>query len=190
MPAPAPLLTDDPAANRRVWAEQLRRPDWNLVPHSGGRTQECPNPWEVGYAIAFAYWPSSAAVREEVLDVMDIEDEIMLGCYGLGDESGAFDPAELPDRIRRIVLMVAQSARSAPPYPARDEEDARDILAGLPGDDRWNLYMLSSLPITLWEYDPSPMRGAVLAPAEVARLIADILDAAPPSLLAPPDDPL
>ena len=42
------------------------------------------------------------------------------------------------------------------------------------------------MPIYFWEYDPSPMRGAVLDPDAVARLIADILDAAPPSLLEPP----
>ena len=40
--------------------------------------------------------------------------------------------------------------------------------------------------IGMWEYDSSPMRGAIMSPADVARLIADILDAAPPSLLADP----
>ena len=29
-------FTDDQAENRRAWAEWLRRPDWQMVPRSGG----------------------------------------------------------------------------------------------------------------------------------------------------------
>ena len=37
----------------------------------------------------------------------------MLGCYGLGKENGEFKAAELPDRIRSVVLMAAQAVRIA-----------------------------------------------------------------------------
>ena len=36
----------------------------------------------------------------------------------------------------------------------------------------------------MWRDDPSPMAGTVFSPPDIARLIADILDAAPPTLLA------
>ena len=107
----------------------------------------------------------------------------MPDCYGLGKENGEFKAAELPDRIRSVVLMAAQAARSALPYPDRDIEAARNVLEILPDEAEWHLYTLSYAMIDLWEFDPSPMRGAVLDPDAAARLIADILDAAPPSLL-------
>ena len=178
------LAANDPAANRKVWSEWLRRPDWQMVPRSGGELQECRTPWDAGYALAIEGWPSSRAIMDQNLDAMSIEDEIMAGCYGLGEEGGEFLAAELPDRIRSVTLMASRAAHSAAPYPDIGIEGAREILEDLPETPEWSLYILSIAPTDLWEYDPSPMRGAVLSPPEIARLIADILDAAPPSLLA------
>lgn len=180
-----PVFTDDPAANRQIWAEWLRRSDWQDVPRGQGQTQECRTPWDAGYALAREHWPSSHAIIAEDTDPLDIEDEIMAGCYGFGEEAGAFNAAELTDRLRNVVHMVARAARSAPPYPGRDAQDAKEILGDLLDTSEWSLYILSVATIDLWEYDPSPVRGAILGPTEVARLIADILDAAPPSLLTP-----
>jgi len=181
---PALILTPtDQEANRRAWAEWLRRPDWKMIHNFREHPEEFSTPWDVGYALALAYWPLSGAVAEEYRHPTDIEDAIMLGCYGLGKEKGEFKAAELPDRIRSVVLMAAQAARSALPYPDRDIEAARNVLEMLPDETEWHLYTLSYAMIDLWEFDPSPMRGAVLDPDAVARLIADILDAAPPSLL-------
>ena len=108
----------------------------------------------------------------------------MAGCYGLGEEGGEFLASELPDRIRSVALMASQAAHSAAPYPDIGIEGSREILEDLPETPKWSLYVLSVALTDLWEYDPSPMRGAILSPSEVARLVADILDAAPPSLLA------
>ena len=110
----------------------------------------------------------------------------MAGCYGLGEEVGEFLASELPHRIRSVALMASQAAHSAAPYPDIGVEGAREILEDLPETPEWSLYVLSVALTDLWEYDPSPMRGAVLSPPEIARLIADILDVAPPSLLASP----
>lgn len=108
----------------------------------------------------------------------------MVGCYGLGEEGGEFLASELPGHIRSVALMVSQAAHSAAPYPDIGTEGSREILEDLPETSEWSLYVLSVAPTDLWEYDPSPMRGAVLSPPEIARLIADILNAAPASLLA------
>ena len=180
---PTLTFTDDQAENRRVWAEWLRRPDWQMVPRSGGEFQECRTPWDAGYALAIEGWPSSRAIMDQNLDAMSIGDEIMVGCYGLGEEGGEFLASELPDRIRSVALMASQAACSASPYPDIGVEGSREMLEDLPETSEWSLYVLSFALTDLWEYDPSPMRGAVLGPREIARLIADILDAAPPSLL-------
>ena len=179
-----PLLTDDCHANRRVWAEHLRRPDWQVVPRANGDRGEFPNPWEVGFALAYAHWPPTPAIVAKHSGATAIERDIMSGCYGLPGETGEFAAAELPNRIRSLILMAAQAARSALPYPDPEYEDVRDIIADLPDLPAWDLYGLSHTLTTLWEYDPSPMRGAVLNPTEVARLIASILEAEPPSPLA------
>ena len=178
-----PVFTDDPAANRRAWSEWLRRPGWQNVPRGHGQIQECPTPWEAGYALAIEYWPPSPAIMDQNLDSMSIEDEIMTGCYGLGEEGGEFLASELPDHIRSVALMASQAAHSAAPYPDIGIEGSREMLEDLPEMPEWSLYVLSTALTDLWEYDPSPMRGAVLSPPEIARLIADILDVAPPSLL-------
>ena len=180
-------LGDNPAENRRIWAERLRQPDWLQVPAPAGPEQECRNPWDVGVALAMGCWPPGIAIIDEYIDLLDAEEEIMPACYGLRGENGEFAVAELPDRIRSIVLMAAQAARSASPYHDDRVEMSRDIVAGFHEDSEWCLYILSDCLMMLWEYARSPMRGAVLPPDEIARLIADILDAAPPSLLTSPD---
>ena len=103
-----PLMTpDDTQANRRIWAEWLRRPDWRTIPnHSGSEREGQPTPWHAGYELAYAYWPLSQEVVQEFSDSIEIEDEIMFGCYGL-NENGLFDAAELPDAIRRTILMAS-----------------------------------------------------------------------------------
>ena len=187
-PTPTPAFTDDQAANRRIWSEWLRRPDWQRVPRADGRIEECRTPWDVGYALAGEHWPSSRAIVERgSLYPIDVEDEIMYGCYGIGPDGGEFIAAELPERIRNIVHMAAQAALSAPPCDYIDTQDSKELMEDLPDTPEWTLYVLSVAPIDLWEYDPSPMRGAILSPTDVARLIADILDAAPPSMLMPPE---
>ena len=180
-----PLLTpDDTQANRRIWAQWLRRPDWRTIPNRSGSRQRAPTPWNVGYELAYAHWPLSHAVIEEFSDSIEIEDEIMLGCYGL-NENGLFDAAELPDAIRRTILLAAQAARSAPPYTNREAEDARNVMEDFAINSTWSVFTLSHTLLDIWEYDPSLMRGAILDPDDTARLIADILDAAPPTLLDP-----
>ena len=181
-----PLMTpDDTQANRRIWAQWLRRPDWRTIPnHSGSEREGPPTPWNAGYELAYAYWPLSQDVIREFSHSIDIEDEIMLGCYGL-NENGLFDAAELPDAIRRTVLLAAQAARSALPYTSREAEDARNVMEDFAINSTWSVFTLSHTLLDIWEYDPSLMRGAILDPDDTARLIADILDAAPPTLLDP-----
>lgn len=183
-----PLMTpDDTQANRRIWAEWLRRPDWRTIPDRSRRHRSRrgpPTPWDAGYELAYTHWPLSRAVIEEFSDSVAIEDEIMLGCYGL-NENGLFDAAELPDAIRRTILLAAQAARSALPYSDRNAEDARNVMEEFASDFTWSVFTLSHTLLDIWEYDPSLMRGAILAPDDTARLIADILDAAPPTLLDP-----
>ena len=59
-------------------------------------------------------------------------------------------------------------------------------LADMQASSEWYLRELAYLLIHLWEWDSSLMSRAVLSPDATARLIADILDAAPPSLLELP----
>lgn len=181
------VFTDDQAENRRVWAEWLRRPDWQEVPSADGEIQECRTPWDVGLMLATEHWPSSEAViaSDEYEYQDDVEEAIMTGCYGLKADDPSFDPKELPDRIRNRMMMVIQAARSAP----RSENVIRNLdvnsIAEMDSLEEWNLIIIGGCLIGMWSLDSSPMSGAIMSPSDVARLVADILDAAPPSLLAP-----
>ena len=183
------LIADDPAANRKVWAEWLRRPDCYNVPTREDGAQECRTPWDVGLALAFEYWPSSEAVidSDEYEYQDDVDDAIMIGCYGAREDGGSIDPAELPDHIRNRVLMAARAAQSAPPYDNPFNNIDKNSVADLINEEEWNLIIIGGSLIGMWEHNQSPMSGAIMSPADVARLIADILDAAPPSLLVPPE---
>ena len=50
------LAADDPAANRKVCSEWLRRPDWNSVPDRDGGVRDCHTPWDVGVSLADEHW--------------------------------------------------------------------------------------------------------------------------------------
>ena len=53
---PALILTStDQEANRRAWAEWLRRPDWKMIHNFREHPEEFSTPWDVGYALALAY---------------------------------------------------------------------------------------------------------------------------------------
>ena len=183
------LAADDPAGNRKVWAEWLRRPDWNNVPDRDGEVHECHTPWDVGVFLADEYWPSVEAVvsSDEYEFQEDVEEAIMSLCYGLRGEPRDFDPADLPERIRNRMLMAAQAARSAPDGDSIMWNLDKNSIADLTDSDEWSLVIISSCLISMWEHDQSPMSGAIMSPADVARLVADILDAASPSLLADSD---
>ena len=107
----------------------------------------------------------------------------MSGCYGVLPDGGAIDPAELPDRVRSRIIMAGRAAQSAPPYANVMHDIDRNSVADLINEEEWNLIIIGGSLIGIWDYDQSPMSGAIMAPPDVARLVADILDAAPPSLL-------
>ena len=65
---------------------------------------------------------------------------------------------------------------------------AHNTIAGLPEESEWHLLVLANCLDDMWRNNPSPMAGTVFSPPDIARLIADILDAVPASLLAPPAD--
>ena len=182
------FTTDNPASNRKVWGDWLRRPDWNSVPMHDGTIRECHTSWDVGLDLATEHWPFSQDVidNDEYEYQDDVEDAIMIGCYGVRADGGAIDPAELPERVRNRIMMAARAAQSAPPYddPFRDID--KNSVADMINEEEWNLTIIGACLIGMWEYNQSPMSGAIMSPPDVARLVADILDAAPPSLLADP----
>lgn len=182
------MTTNDPSTNRQIWSEWLRRPDWNRVPTRDGSVRECRSPWDVAHTLAEEYWPPSERRMEEALYLDEAEEDIVSDCYGLRVYGGEFDQAELPDRIRRTVLLAAQAARSAPPCTSMLVRPSFASIAAMLDDPEWDLTLLAGCLMDIWDYDPSPMRGAVLSPPDIARLIADILDAGPPSLLAAPGE--
>ena len=184
------LSSTDQAHNRRVWSEWLRRPDWNRVPGRDGVIRECSTPWEVGVTIADEYWPSTGDVMasDEYEFQEDVEEAVISGCFGLRGDPRTFDPADLPERIRNQILMAARAAKSAPPYDNMLWNLDKNSIAELTDVDDWSPVIISTCLISMWNYDQSPMRGAIMSPRDVARLIADILDAAPQSLLADPED--
>ncbi len=186
----SPVLSEtDQAHNRSVWSEWLRRSDWNDVPKAGGGAHEIRDAWDVGYALATEYWP----LRNEVADAAeyqdDIEPAVMMTCYGLQDGAGSFNCDDLPERIRSRILFAAQAAKSA----SRGQDSiaaylAHNTIADLPEEDEWHLFVLANCLDDMWRDDPSPLAGTVFSPPDIARLIADILDAAPASLSASPED--
>ncbi len=185
---PPELSETDPAHNRRVWSEWLRRSDWNDVPKAGGGAHEIRDAWDVGHALAMEHWPLHDEVAEAAEFEEDIEPAVMMACYGFRDGAGCFNCDDLPERIRGRILFAAQAAKST----SRGQESiaaylSHNTIAGLPEEDEWHLFVLANCLDDMWRNDPSPMAGTVFSPPDIARLIADILDAAPASLLAQED---
>ena len=175
----------DQAHNRRVWSEWLRRADWNNVPKTGGGAHEIRDAWDVGHVLATEHWPLHDEVAGAAEFEEDVEPAVMMSCYGLSDGAGSFNCHELPAPIRSRILVAAQAARST----TRRHESiaaylAHNTIADLPDEDEWHLFVLANCLDDMWRDNPSPMAGTVFTPPDIARLIADILDAAPPSLLA------
>ena len=178
----------DQADNRRVWSEWLRRSDWNVVPKVGGGTHEIRDAWDVGYALAVEHWPLVDQVAEAAEYDDDVEPAVMMACYGLRDGAGEFNHHDLPESVRGRVLFAAQAAKSTSPgQESIAAYLAHNTIAGLPEEDEWHLFVLANCLDDMWRNDPSPMAGTVFSPPDIARLVADILDAAPPSLLAQED---
>ena len=186
---PPMSLGDDCIANRKAWAQCLRLPDWqelfmpNLLRdlnHEGIGFGSYIEGWAVGVYLADEYWPYASD------DVPG--DLLMKYCYGLRTEDGEFDPGELPDNLRRTVLMAAAAAQHAPAFANPGAESSRANLADLPNRPVWLLSDIGDDLGNLWRHTQSPMQGAVLDYSAMGRLIADVLDAAPPSLLVPAED--
>lgn len=181
-----PVLSEtDRTHNRRVWSEWLRRPDCFRVPKQRSGVHECQDAWEVGHMLATDHWPLSELVAQAAEYEADIEPAVMMACYGLRDGAGSFERDDLAETIRGRILVASQAAKSA----SRSPESmaallAHNTIAELPEEPEWYLYVLANCLDDMWRHDPSPMAGTVFSPPDIARLIADILDAAPPSLLA------
>lgn len=183
-----PTLSEtDQAYNRRVWSEWLRRPDCFRVPNTEGGFHECQDAWDVGHVLAKDHWPLSRQVAAAAEYDDDVEPAVMMTCYGLSDGAGAFRRDDLPESVRGRILLAAQAAQSA----TRPQERlaaflAHNTIAALPEESEWHLFVLANCLDDMWRDDPSPMVGTVFSPPDIARLVADILDAAPKSLLATP----
>lgn len=183
--SPPVLSETDQAHNRRVWSEWLRRPDCYRVPDKQGGTHECHDAWEVGHMLAMDHWSLSEQVAEAAEYDDDVEPAVMMACYGLQDAAGEFKPDDLPASMRSRILYAAQAAKSTTrPQIRLAAFLAHNTIADLPEAPEWHLFVLANCLDDMWRDDPSPMAGTVFSPPDIARLIADILDAAPPSLLA------
>ncbi len=181
------LSETDQAHNRRVWSEWLRRPDCYLVPKREGGAHECQDAWDVGHALAIDYWPLRGRVAEAAEYDDDVEPAVMMGCYGLRDGAGTFNRDDLPEPIRGRILFASQAAKSTSRGPGSLAAFlSHNTIADLPEESEWHLFVLVNCLDDMWRNDPSPMAGTVFSPPDIARLIADILDAAPASLLASP----
>lgn len=182
------LSEHDHAHNRRVWSEWLRRSDWNHVPKQGGGVHEIQDAWDVGYALAKDHWPLVDQVAGVAEYDVDVEPAVMMACYGLRDGAGVFDRDDLAPPIRNRILFAAQAAKGA----SRDGDSmaaflSHNTVADLPEEAEWHLFVLANCLDDMWRSDPSPMNGTVFSPPDIVRLIADILDSAPTSLLAAPE---
>ena len=175
----------DQAHNRRVWSEWLRSPDWNHVPKQGGGAQEIRDAWDAGYALATEHWSLVDQVAEATEYDDDVEPAVMMACYGLRDGAGVFNRDDLDERIRNRILFAAQAAKDTSRH--RSNVAARishNTIADLADEPEWHLFVLANCLDDMWRDDPSLMAGTVFSPPDIARLIADILDVAPSSLLA------
>lgn len=182
--SPPTLSETDHAINRRVWSEWLRRPDCYSVPNKQGGVHECRNAWDVGRILPMDHWPLSGEVAAVAEYESDVEPAVMMACYGLREGAGSFDPDDLPESIRNRILFAAQAAKSTTRPPIRIAAFlSHNTIADLPEEPEWHLFVLANCLDDMWRDNPSPMAGTVFAPPDIARLIADILDAAPPSLL-------
>lgn len=183
-----PVLSEaDQAHNRRVWSEWLRRPDCYQVPTAQGDLHECRDAWDVGHVLARDHWPLTGQVAAAAEYDDDVEPAVMMACYGLRDGAGVFNRDDLPDSVRCRIGFATQAAQNA----TRPQERlaaflAHNTIASLPDESEWHLYVLANCLGDMWRDDPSPMAGTVFSPPDIARLIADILDAAPESLLESP----
>lgn len=160
------------------------------MPARDGEVRECRAPWDAGLELATEHWPLSRDVidSDEYEYQNDVEEVIMVGCYGVRGDGGSIDPVELPDRLRSRIMMAARAAQSAPPYDSPIPNIDKNSVADLTDEEEWNLIIIGGSLIGMWNHNQSPMSGAIMSPPDVARLIADILDAAPPSLLALPSE--
>ncbi len=165
------MTADDPVANRKVWSEWLRRPDWYNVPDRNGEMHPCDDPWEVGEFLADEHWPSVEDViaSDEYEYEEDAAEAIMSVCFGLRGDPRDFDRSDLPERLCNRVLMTARAARSAPDQDNLMWNIDKNSIADLTDAPEWSLVIIATCLISMWEHDQSPMSGAIMSPTDVAR---------------------